>query len=290
MKTTFSPPERTLQYRIGGIVLRLRGTALVESSARWEVFSDLDNTAALEYWVAYCKRLPSFEGATRCGRILLCRSGATRRFYLGGTDEAYACVTEPAEKEARQFEIRILDKFRPWGRNAEQLFSLMALHHTLLPFRRLLLHGAYITAGSAGILFTGPSGIGKTTQARLWNRCFGAESVNEDRAIIGIDSDSVRLYGVPVAGSSPVCRSIDAPLKAVIVLEQGLENSISPLRPAQAISRLMDGSYIPPAFAEDKALALDIAAEIAGRTPVWLLRCRPDEDSARLAHRTIFGF
>lgn len=52
----------------------------------------------------------------------------------------------------------------------------------------LVLHSAYIvTRQGEGILFSGPSGIGKSTQAALWQHYGAAQTVNGDRALVRKD-------------------------------------------------------------------------------------------------------
>ena len=48
------------------------------------------------------------------------------------------------------------------------------------------------------ILFSAPSGTGKSTQADLWQKYVrGVEIINGDRAIIGIEDNGVKAYGLP---------------------------------------------------------------------------------------------
>ena len=61
-----------------------------------------------------------------------------------------------------------------------------------------------------GILFSGPSGIGKSTQAALWQRYAGAEIVNGDRALVRPDTGTVS--GVFYAGTSGISRNVTASL------------------------------------------------------------------------------
>ena len=50
--------------------------------------------------------------------------------------------------------------------------------------RIIHLHSSYIIYHDKAILFTGPSGIGKTTQAELWRDYQGAEIINGDVTLI----------------------------------------------------------------------------------------------------------
>ena len=268
-------------FRIGAVTIAVESAHALTCGGLFRAFSvggtdDVD----LTYRVAYVDRLPSSEGAD-----LPERDGATYRFLPDSrTGQPFACTV----RKGGTVEIRILASYAPWGGSVEQLFPLLALQHTLLERDHLLLHGAYLTVNGCGLLFAGHSGIGKTTQSRLWQARFGAKAVNEDRAVIDLLSQPVRVCGVPVAGSSPFCENVAAPLRAVIVLGQAPENRIERLSAAKALPRIMDGVYLPAGFRADQPATMELALKLCAAVPVWRLDCRPDFESAELVYRTVF--
>lgn len=275
-------------FQIGAVTIAFESEHPLACSGLSRAFS-VDDTAEadLVYRVGYADRLPSSETAERFETCLVQTCGSqTLRFYRDmRTNEPFACAVQ----EGDTVDIRILSSYAPWGESVEQLFPLLALQHTLLQKGRLLLHGAFLTFEGCGLLFTGRSGIGKTTQSRLWQQRFRAEAVNEDRAVIDVSSQPVQACGVPVAGSSPFCENKTAPLKAIIVLGQAQENSIERLSPAKALPRLMDGVYLPAGFRTDLSATMDLALRVCAAVPVYRLDCRPDIASAELVCRTVFG-
>ena len=62
--------------------------------------------------------------------------------------------------------------------------ALAAFCSRLAAFDGLLLHASLIDYGGSGILFVGNSGVGKTTQAELWQQHLGAEILNGDKALV----------------------------------------------------------------------------------------------------------
>ena len=65
--------------------------------------------------------------------------------------------------------------------DASSTTLLAAVYSRLCFFQTILLHGAFVDYGERGLVFTGPSGIGKTTQAELWQQYAGARIVNGDK-------------------------------------------------------------------------------------------------------------
>ena len=53
---------------------------------------------------------------------------------------------------------------------AARFFSTAGMHTKLLQRSAVILHASYIDWDGSAILFTGPSGTGKSTQAELWEQ------------------------------------------------------------------------------------------------------------------------
>lgn len=153
----------------------------------------------------------------------------------------------------------------------------------------LLLHGSFVDFNGDGIVFTGYSGVGKTTQATLWHRYFGADIVNGDKLFLRVFEDGVQAYGLPWKGSSSYCLNRKAPVKAIVVLRQAKENSIRKLDSFECMEFFMPHIFLPHWDEDCLSKALDTFGRILDRTPVWLLECRPDEASVWLTRNSIYG-
>ena len=275
-------------FQIGAVIIAFESDHSLTCGGLFRAFCVDDAAQAdLVYRVSYVDRLPSFENAEAYeSGLVQTGGGRTLRFYRDTrTGAPFACTVQ----DGGDVDVRILSSYAPWGESVEQLFPLLALQHALLRKEHLLLHGAFLTFEGCGLLFTGRSGIGKTTQSRLWQQRFRARAVNEDRAVIDAASQTIRVCGVPVAGSSPFCENKTVPLKAIIVLGQAPENSIQRLSAAKALPRIMDGVYLPAAFRTDLPATMELALRVCAAVPVYRLDCRPDIESAELVCRTVFG-
>ena len=150
----------------------------------------------------------------------------------------------------------------------------------MLPMRRIMMlhgvlffHASQIGLGDKGILFTAPSGTGKTTQAKLWHKYRGAEILCNDRTL----TDGSLTYGYPMDGSEPVITGERRSLGAIVVLEQAPENTIRALRPREILPRLMPQLVLDTWDPAAAAAAMELLLKLITRTPVYLLRCTPDE-------------
>lgn len=92
-----------------------------------------------------------------------------------------------------------------------------------------VLHGAAIEWNNQGIIFTGNSGSGKTTQAHLWKEQERALLLNGDCPAIRKTPDGTWIYGTPWCGSSGEYMDRSTKLHAVVLVKQAKENRVRKL-------------------------------------------------------------
>lgn len=135
----------------------------------------------------------------------------------------------------------------------------------------------------------GPSGIGKTTQAELWNKYCNALIINGDAVFVQETPEAFLGWGTPWHGSSPYCENTSVPLKAMIVLKQAPENSIRELTGFEKVSAVSNNVFYPTWLENGMELCLETLDHLLSRIPVYELSCRPDEEAVKLTEETIFG-
>lgn len=167
------------------------------------------------------------------------------------------------------------------------LVSTLGLESLLLGFDALILHASFIAWKDSGILFSAPSGTGKSTQAALWERYAGAEILNGDRACLRRRPAGWTAYGMPYAGSSDIYRSAAAPVRAIVVLRQASENRIRRMNVREAFACLLPELSLHRWDAAFVNRALDLTTDLLTRIPVYLLECLPDEGAVRLLQSQI---
>lgn len=148
-----------------------------------------------------------------------------------------------------------------------------------------LLHASWIRYADRAILFTGPSGIGKSTQAALWVKHRGAELINGDRAAVFPTATGAQVRGIPYCGSSGVNKNQTMPLAAIVSLSQASENSITPLTGAKAFRQLWEGCSINLWNQDAIDQATQAVANTVSAVPVFHLACTPDERAVQILER-----
>lgn len=151
----------------------------------------------------------------------------------------------------------------------------------------LPLHAALVEADGFGVAFLGPSGMGKSTQAKLWERYLGADILIGDRPVLRKLGGHWYGFGMPWDGKDGIFRQRSATVRALVWLEQAKENRISPMDRVQAMTVMLKQAMLP--VWDDAAMdgAAALMGALAGEVPLFHLCCRPDEAAARLTYETI---
>lgn len=152
-----------------------------------------------------------------------------------------------------------------------------------------LMHASCVDFNGDGVIFAGNSGVGKTTQAQLWQEYLGAEIINGDKAFVREINGEFYGCGLPWKGSSDYCLNRKTRLKGIVVLRQAKENRITRLDAAKATESFMPHIFMPHWDNVCLENVLSIFGNAIEKVPVYLLECRPDEDAVRLTYNTLFG-
>ena len=157
------------------------------------------------------------------------------------------------------------------------LWRYIDLSGILTGLGRLPLHCSFVAYGDEALLFCGPSGIGKSTQADLWKVHAGAEILNGDRAAVYREGETLLAASLPVAGTSGICVNKTLPVKAFVILSQSGVNTCARLYPLSAFSALMSNAAFEKYSREQLDRVSGMCSRLAEEAPVFSLACTPDE-------------
>lgn len=205
------------------------------------------------------------------------RQGESLRIFHCDTPKAPAFALTQLETDGN-IRIFVLPGYEERFSGTAGILNRISLENLLLRHQGLLLHAAFIKYDGKGILFTGPSGIGKSTQADLWKKHLGAEIINGDRAILRKEG-SWTAYGSPYAGSSGIYRNEKAPLSAIVVLKQGKENILETLSGREAFAEVYPQLALCRWDKQFMEKATDLCLALLQNVPVYRLSCLPSESA-----------
>ena len=237
------------------------------------------------------------EELTPPSAACLFADGGCRAYREG---EAVACYYGSVGHDAEPAYMRVLHEGRrhsvqlragdvPGRVGVHIVLTALGVEHLVVQQRGVILHASYVLTEDGAILFTAPSGTGKSTQAELWRTLRGAEVVNGDRAVIRWQDGGPVACGLPFAGSSPYCRRATAPLRAVVYLGQAPETTITRLGGVAAFRRIWEGCSLRTWDKADVALASETVKRLVETVPVYNLNCLPDESAVIALERMLQG-
>lgn len=151
-----------------------------------------------------------------------------------------------------------------------------------------LFHCSAVGVDGEAVLFTAPSGTGKSTQAALWKKYLNDRVciVNDDKPLIRADEEGVSVYGTPWSGKHHRNTNCRLPVRAVIVLGRGEKPVIRRMRPGEAFPYLYQQIYH---FEEEQKMrkALDLLKELLLRVPVYFLEGNISEESVKVVYEEL---
>lgn len=149
------------------------------------------------------------------------------------------------------------------------------------------LHASLVEKDGYGVVFLGPSGMGKSTQAKLWVEYQVADFIIGDRpGLRRIDGQWIG-FGMPWDGKDGIRQQKQVPIRALISLEQARENSIRRLTKQEAMMVLLNQVMMP--MWDDAAMTLltPLMGQLATEMPFYHLKNLPNKEATELTRETI---
>ena len=160
-----------------------------------------------------------------------------------------------------------------------QWLRYIPLERLLLPYGRVLLHASAVDYQGKALLFSAPSGGGKSTHAALWQKHCGAQILNGDKVILYAGENGPMASGGPVAGTSGIYIPKSIPLAAVFMLRKAGYNHVRPLSQREAVLGLYGEAVKSARDARFNSDLLDCILAMKKDIPVYLLECLPHESA-----------
>ena len=138
-----------------------------------------------------------------------------------------------------------------------------------------------------GILFSGASGIGKSTQGELWCNYENAKLINGDRPVLYKNKSTWIAYGSPYAGSSKCHLNEYTEIRAIVMLAQAERCAIRLLAPVEAFTNVFAQTTVGAWNPENVRIACALTEQLISDIPVYELECTPDRNAVDLLKETL---
>jgi len=281
--------KHPLEFRVAGVGVEMRaapGGPALEIPAALEAFAGRSGPAEIAVTVDW-----SEEIAAPAGRPVFDSGGVWTLHRVNGswtfTFRSPATGAGPykqAVMDERFRRGRVWLSRRVFGGRSEvypleyPLDELLVIHR-LSRGEGVEVHACGVVDGRGrGLLFTGHSGAGKSTMARLWQEEGRGQILSDDRIILRRDAAGVvTMHGTPWHGEARLALPLSAPLRGVYVLEHAKKgNEWEGLGRARAAAELMARSFLPFHDAAGLEFALEFFEGVVAEVPASIFRFVPD--------------
>lgn len=165
--------------------------------------------------------------------------------------------------------------------------------HQIAKFRALyldmlLLHASAVVYRAEVLLFSGVSGAGKSTQARLWMENTDAWVLNYDKPILKLDSERVMVSGSPWGGKEDLAINEIRPAKALFFVHQAKENRVVRLSAAQAYAQAHLNYFVYPLSEDVENRYSDAIIRLIKKIPIYDLYCTDTADAVEAVRQVLY--
>ncbi len=199
------------------------------------------------------------------------------------TDEKVSpdiCIRE------EEYDIRRWENIRP--SLLPYMDSGLKFYVELYKFGGMMLHASAVELNGYAYLFSGPSGMGKSTHTRLWQQEFaGARVFNDDKPALRHLDGVWYAYGTPWCGKDGININMKAPLAGICFLRRGDENAIRRLSPVEAMAAVIAQTNYRLQTERAIANMAAVVDRLVISVPIYELTCLPEPSAARLSYETM---
>lgn len=149
------------------------------------------------------------------------------------------------------------------------------------------IHSASILYQNKAWLFSGRSGMGKSTHTNLWKKLYNTPIINGDLNLLALEDGHPVVHGIPWCGTSGICDTKTYPLGGIVLLKQAPEDSIEELtadnKQLLVCQRLISPNWTSELFDRN----LEVVEKITEKVLVCRLKCTKEDGAAETAKKYI---
>jgi hypothetical protein len=135
------------------------------------------------------------------------------------------------------------------------------------------LHSASILYKGKAWLFSGHSGMGKSTHTNLWKEHSGTPVLNGDLNLLELTEQGVIIRGLPWCGTSGISTTKVYPLGGIVLLGRSATDRVEELSCDEKALLVAQRLISPSWTLEQLARSLAFTSALTSRIPVCRLKC-----------------
>lgn len=288
-------------YRFGKTAIRIQrpdNMDIPENMSKFEIPEPSSDDNKVYYEIEFvddiepvCERIikqkPNKELARRINFLVMeTPTGECRFIYLIGSNLPFSAALQVAE-----------DKWKVWIdiKSAGELhwdtifIAVLSLEKHIIAWGGMILHTAFLCHKGEAILFSGPSEVGKSTQAGLWEKYTeDSRTINGDRCLLRKENGVWYACGWPICGSSGICNNEKYPVKAIVMLRQAKENRCERLSGVRAFGEVFAQLTVNNWNTDFKRTVIDNTELLLNDIEVYELYCDISENAVKCLENKLY--
>ena len=273
-------------FDIAGLTIELETEVLMAITENFLPFQKKREKADVVFKYSVCEKLREIFGTTLYSRIeydvVRGADGQIFRVHKDPRDDGRIYAVSYMEAERAEVCINLLKGSEEHFDNTNNSFFHAGWEQFFIQKGRIILHASLVKTEFGGLIFSGVSGIGKSTQAKLWETLETATQINGDRPILYKNAEKWMGCGSPYAGSSECYVNEQVPVRMILLLRQGMECRIARLPMAKAFKEIFQNCTVYSWNREYVENVANLVAELICDVPVYSLTCRPDRSAVEI--------
>ncbi|MBR4083967.1 MAG: PqqD family peptide modification chaperone [Lachnospiraceae bacterium] len=169
------------------------------------------------------------------------------------------------------------------------IFHALRLTYLYLSQKKgmVALHSASLLYKEKAWLFSGHSGMGKSTHTNLWKKLYKITLLNGDLNLLAFENGQPVVHGIPWCGTSEICTTVTVALGGIILLNQASSDRIEKL-PEDKKQLLVSQRLISPAWTTDLFdRNMKIVKDIVSKIMVCKLHCTKEPTASEVMKKYI---
>ena len=166
--------------------------------------------------------------------------------------------------------------------------ELFSIERDLIKEKAFIIHSCFVRHENDALIFTAPSGTGKSTQGNLWTQYAGAEVINGDRTILQVKDGQCIAHGLPFCGSSTINKKRSYPVKGIIYLGQAPEDIIVRRMSMDLLRMMMAQTTVNVWNREAITVIMECYESIFNKNLVLFYACTPTERAVQVLKEELY--
>ncbi|MDY0064678.1 MAG: hypothetical protein RBS25_06370 [Bacilli bacterium] len=162
------------------------------------------------------------------------------------------------------------------------VFFEIAMKEGLFP-----LHASAIAYQNQAILFSAPAGVGKSTQAILWEQEEAIRFINDDKPLIEF-SNPVQIHGSPWCGKTMLQSNTSYPLACILFIVQDKKDFVEEMTANEKIIHLIKNTHRSDNPVLQQAL-LNQVDQLITTARIARLHCTPTKNAVQVVKEYLNG-